>query len=404
VNIKTVLKTSVAAAALVAVAAPVVSTSAEAGISNGNKNSLVVNGQIVRQILFADDGNNSGMFLTDGTSTSSRVRWIAKGQATEAVEIGGIIELNIPQSNAGGTQSLGQANTAAVVNNVGGTAGVTATSNGANVESEGTDGSWGIRLIDISFKHKSMGKLSIGQGNTASNGKSETSLAGVGSILAASTGGALGGGLSFWDNTNNVYTAKKSGSSFASHDGLSRDDRIRYDLPTFAGVSLATSLAKGGNWDIGAGYSGKFGGIQVAAGAQYNNTSATSTTKEGTHSASLAVKHDSGLNAEVTWGEERNESGVAATTAESEHLAFGLGYIGNFVNLGSTAMQVTYTKTEEAAAQGDEAIAWNVAVAQNLSAVGSQLYLQYERVSLEDNVSTDYDDISMFMAGAKVTF
>jgi len=403
VNIKTVLKTSVAAAALVAVAAPVVSTSAEAGINNGNKNSLVVNGQIIRQILFADDGNNSGMFLTDGTSTSSRVRWIASGQATEAVKIGGIIELNIPQSNPGGTQSLGTANVSAAAGGSG-SLGTAAIANGANTESEGTDGSWGIRLIDISFQHKSAGKLSIGQGNTASNGKSETSLAGVGSILAASTGAPLGGGLSFWDNTNNVYTAVKSGSSFQSHDGLSRDDRIRYDLPTFAGVSIATSLVKGGSFDFGVGYSGKFGGIQVAASGQYNNTSAVSTTQEGTHSAALAVKHDSGLNAEVTWGEQRNKSGVAATTAESEHLAFGLGYIGNFVNLGSTAMQIVYNQTDEAQTQNHEAEAINVAITQNLSAVGSQLYLQYQHVSLEDTANTDYDDISTFMAGAKVTF
>ena len=401
-NIKTALKTTVATAALFAVAAPIVIFSpAEAGINNGNKNSLVVNGQIIRQIMFADDGNNSGMFLTDGTSTSSRVRWIASGQATESVQIGGIIELNIPQSNAAGTQSLGTANVAASAGGSG-SLGTAAVTNGANTESEGTDGTWGIRLIDISFQHKTMGKLSIGQGNTASNGKSETSLAGVDSIIYSSVGGALGTGLSFWDSTNNVYTTKKIGSSFQGHDGLSRADRIRYDLPSFAGLSVATSYVAGGAWDVGASYSGKFGGIQVAAGAQYNSTGATSTTQDGTHSASLAVKHDSGLNAEVTWGKQRNDAGQP--TFESQHLGIGLGYIGDFVNLGSTAMQVTWTEAEDAQARGDEATAWNIALAQNLSAVGSQLYLQFEHVSLDDATSTNYDDISMFMAGAKVTF
>ena len=51
-NIKTVLKSSVAAAALFAIAAP----AANAEIKSGNKNSLTMSGEVVRILWHADDG------------------------------------------------------------------------------------------------------------------------------------------------------------------------------------------------------------------------------------------------------------------------------------------------------------------------------------------------------------
>ena len=56
---KTMLKSSVATAAILAVAVPVVSSQAQAGIANGNDNALTVSGHINRSLIYADDGSRA---------------------------------------------------------------------------------------------------------------------------------------------------------------------------------------------------------------------------------------------------------------------------------------------------------------------------------------------------------
>jgi len=65
-TIKTTLKTSVAVAALFAVAAPVVSSPAEAGLANGNDNGVVISGAINRSLMYVDNGSANGWLNTDG--------------------------------------------------------------------------------------------------------------------------------------------------------------------------------------------------------------------------------------------------------------------------------------------------------------------------------------------------
>ena len=101
-NIKTTLKSTVAVAALFAVAAPV----ANAEIKSGNKNSLTISGQVVRAIFHADDGMSSKTFQSGGNWTASRVRWIASGKVNENVTAGASIEMNIPISNNEGILRL----------------------------------------------------------------------------------------------------------------------------------------------------------------------------------------------------------------------------------------------------------------------------------------------------------
>jgi predicted regulator of Ras-like GTPase activity (Roadblock/LC7/MglB family) len=61
VNIKTTLKSSVAVAALFAVAAPV-ANAADDTLKSGTKNSLTISGQVVRAIYHADDGVSDKTF------------------------------------------------------------------------------------------------------------------------------------------------------------------------------------------------------------------------------------------------------------------------------------------------------------------------------------------------------
>jgi hypothetical protein len=46
-------------------------------------------------------------------------------------------------------------------------------------------------------------------------------------------------------------------------------NRVRYTSPTFAGFTLSSSWGEDDYWDVALGYANQFGGIRVAAGAQY---------------------------------------------------------------------------------------------------------------------------------------
>ena len=75
-DIKTILKTSVAAGALLAFAAPV--SDAKAGnITNANSKATVsIGGRIHRSLVSVDDGAHEGFFHSDGTTGDSEM-WLS---------------------------------------------------------------------------------------------------------------------------------------------------------------------------------------------------------------------------------------------------------------------------------------------------------------------------------------
>ena len=379
-NIKTTLKTSVAAAALFAFAAPVVSSPADAGAWNGgNKNKVVMSGQVHRGLMYADDGKASSLFNVGGGSTSTRVRWIATGQVNESVSVKGLIEMNTPTSNDVNSSSL---------------------SLNGNANNRSTaDRAWGIRHLDIKFSHKTMGALSIGQGNTASNGKSEVSYTGTGNVYYVGLG--FGAGLDFLNSTTNVATGVSVGNLFTNMDGLSRADRIRYDLPNISGLKVSVGYVDGGAADIGANYSVKAGSVSFKAGVQYNNKSATSTTLNDEWSASAAIKHDSGVNASVFYGQRD----AVATGIDPEVWGGMIGYNAKLNSMGQTAFSLNYANAEETnLVNGTEGDSWGVAVQQEIDSVGTSLWAAYQNYSYDTIGSTSFDDISVVYAGATVRF
>jgi len=150
-SIKTTLKTSVAAAALFAVAAPVVSSPAEAGLANGNDNGVVISGSLNRSMMPVDNGNSNRWVNADGGIDNSRLRILISGQLTESIKVGGTWEANLPGSNRQGDTTT------------------TSSSGNGSVTSSGDVGQFGFRKTDIKFTHSTMGSFSIGQGAVVSN-------------------------------------------------------------------------------------------------------------------------------------------------------------------------------------------------------------------------------------------
>jgi hypothetical protein len=401
VNIKTTLKSSVAVAALFAVAAPV-ANAADDTLKSGNKNNLTVSGQVVRAIFHADDGTSEKTFQGGGNWTASRVRWIASGKVNENVTVGANIEMNIPISNVTGSESLGTP---------GGT------------DSIQTSSTWAIRHQYVWVNHKKFGKLSMGQTDPAANGTSEADFTGA-SAFAASDGDSFGSSIQFVNTTISsgpTASGVTVGAAISNFDHVSRTDVIRYDTPRFGGLQGKVGAIAGGEWDFSANYSGKFGPVKVRARTGYTNQSAVQGSANYILSGSVSVLHDSGLLATFATGKQNfsgpdsKSSGGTRSNAtnlgvdtnnngtEDPHFVyFGVGYNAKIFGAGQTAFYVKWNQTEDAAqvANNDDNEGESVgfAVVQKFSAIGAQIGLEYMNYSLDSKSNTTdntFDDIDV---------
>lgn len=102
-NIKAVLKTSVAAAALIAVAAPVATSSpaAAGAIEAGqDKMSVSLSGQANKEILYHNDGDQGNLGVANSEPSGTRFRIVAEGNVTELLSVEARMEVELQSSGS----------------------------------------------------------------------------------------------------------------------------------------------------------------------------------------------------------------------------------------------------------------------------------------------------------------
>ena len=389
-NMKTILKTSVAAAALMAVAAPAMAT-----IENGQpKVKLKVYGQVHKALLFGDDGNNSRTMVVDGQVSSTRLGFLADAPVNADFSFGANLEMEW-RSNQG----------SAVQINNGGTGGGTANDNaqGSNNFTE--------RKAEVTMTHKRFGKVSLGQGDEASQDVSEYNLNGAALASGVLSATSYLTNTALYNKTTSAYVTTTLGAVFGNVDG-DRDDRIRYDTPTFMGFTLSGSFTSGGGGAVGLKYDNKIGQFKILGAVAYNNDSGISATTEDEVAGSVSVLHDSGLNASFVYGVRNHK---AATTADDATFVGGsVGYIAKIFGVGPTAFSADYYKATNInrANTASTTTEWEtdtfgIGVQQDFSDIGSSVFLTYRNFSVDTSAAittTDIDDVNLVLAGVRVTF
>ncbi len=386
------LQTSVAAAALFAFAAPfsAPASAADDTFKTGSKASLTMSGQVNRAFLIADDGNDTEVFHVDNDNTSTRIRWIGKGEVTEKFSAGMLIEVQL------------ESNSTADVN--------IADSESARPSTSG----FGERKMEVWLAHKSLGKLTLGQGDPASNGTAEITLSGTSVILYSGIADTAGG-IRFRTETLADGTDADGPSIGAvwgnQHDGRSRTDRIRYDSPKWQGFVASASHIQGGLWDVALRHAGKFGQFKTSAAIAFvdwsgvNAAAGSSGIKDEQINGSISVLHDSGLNVTFSGG-TRDAIGLDVSGAkrnDDDHIYVMLGYIAKIFDVGTTRFGVDYGVANDINQNDDEITTWGIAVNQNLKDIGTDIYAVFRNHEL-DRTGEDFDDINIFMAGARVKF
>ena len=343
-------------------------------VTSGKENTkLSISGQINRMVMYADDGNEARWFQADNDISSTRVRFVGTSKLDDEWTAGTTMEVQF-ESNSTADVTIDQ-NTAVNASN-----------------------SFTQRKLELWFSSKELGKLSLGQGATASDSTVEVDLSGTG-VISKSKFAALGDSLAFRvSGTRGTSTGVTVGNLFSNQDGLSRDDRLRYDSPTLAGAKLAASWIDGDEWDIAARYGREFKGTEMAFAAAYWDASPTSQKTGFGLSGSLKAPFGTSLTASYS-----NEDIEASGRDDEEFWYVKLGHDFKMTDLGGSAVSIDYSETENSGANNREGTFYSLAAVQKITKLGTELYAilgQYEA----DLPGVQTEDITIGGLGARVKF
>jgi predicted porin len=279
-----------------------------------------ISGQLNRAVLWGDNGEDDDLKFVDNDNSSTRFRFTGSNKFDDNWKVGFKWE-NEMQSNASNDTDIDI---------------------GENDDTGDVD--FNERHMDVYFEHSKFGKLSLGQGDTASNSTSEVDLSGT-DVVAYSAIEDMAGGFNFRDDDDNVITS--IGSAFSNFDGFSRRDRIRYDTPKFGPVYFSASYMNGQSYDFAGRFAYQWDGFGKLAAAASWLPADTNRDNYRQVSGSISFLHDSGLNLTVS-GASRYDSGGD----EDPYNVYGkLGW-----KFEKWAFSADYTYSEHVDADDDEAM------------------------------------------------
>ena len=334
-----------------------------------------ISGQINRAILWGDNGNDNDTKFVDNDNSSTRFRFTGSNTFDENWKVG-IVWENQMESNSSADTDIDIGN------------------NGDNVD----DVTFTERKMEFYVNHTKFGKLSLGQGDTASNSTSEVDLSGT-DVVNYSAIEDMNGGFNFRDDDDNIITS--IGSGFSNFDGYGRRDRIRYDTPKFGPVYFSTSYMNGQSYDFAGRFAYEWDGFGKLAAAASFLPADTQRDPFKQYSGSISFLHSSGFNITAAGGGRYD---VSDRDDDPYNLYGKLGY-----KFGKWALSADYTYSEHVGADKDEASSVGVAAVWNIwesvQFYGSYRWNDLDRDRDERAAGTGQaESISSVMVGGRVKF
>jgi len=321
-----------------------------------------ISGQINRAMMYVDDGHTGKWFFVDNENSSTRFRFTGSNDFENSWKVGIVWEVEM-QSNASNEVSMTETDTSGIT--------------------------FRERKMEFWVGQK-YGKVWLGQGDMASNSTSEVDLSGT-TVAAYSSLADIAGDFEFQDNGAGINVTV--GGSRSNFDGLSRQDRVRYDTPTFAGFYGSTSVASQSRWDLALRYAGDFGWGKLAAAAAYADYGTSNDTQDGIISSSASLLLPMGLNFTVSYAKRDQDD------TDPWNLFGKLGY--QFLEKHAASIQ--YGRTENLSAKDDKGDTFSLAyVFSPWKSV--EFYANYTVHMLDRDVGSDPDDINVGFFGGRVKF
>jgi cell division protein FtsB len=342
----------------------------EKAVTSGQERvKLAISGWVNRAVNMVDDGKSTDAYYVDNDNSESRVRFVGTAKATDDLTIGSTIELSIAPNKAGEVDQ----------------------------ENQETNNVFDERIVEATLDSKRFGKLSLGKGHTASYGSASVDLSGT-TVISYATIADTAGGMLFRQTSDDNLTNVRIVDAFNSFDGLSRQNRVRYDTPSFYGFHLATSAISDERYDAAVYWGVQGYGFKAAGAAAfaYPNEDETDFQYDG----SFSLLHEAtGLNLTLSAGlQERDNQG------DAENTYVKVGWLRRFFSFGETAFGVDYTRSLNLPTGRDDGYSVGVAAVQQFEEYGTEIYLLYRLHSLDRDVEPNVHDVNVGSIGARVKF
>ena len=338
--------------------------SAQTVTSGNDKVKLSISGQINRALLYVDNGDRDDFFHVDNDNSSTRLRLLGSAELSDDITVGTQLE----------AEFLSNSTTDIRID-----------------QDSASSASLKERKIEVYADSKALGRLWIGQGSTASDGVSEIDLSGS-SVVNYSDVRDMAGGIAFSGGGPRI------GQVSDNMDGLSRDDRLRYDTPKLAGFQISLSAIEGGAGDVALRYGAKFGDTKFAAAIAYADGSSRDSHDFTQINGSASLLFGNGISLTAAAGSRDQDSGQ-----DAEFFYGKVGYIFSASSFGKTAISIDYQQTNDLNQGGDEFTSYGAFLVQNFDRIGTEFYVGVRNHEL-DRTATNYDDILGILTGARIKF
>jgi hypothetical protein len=297
------------------------------------------------------------------------------------------------------------------------------TGGGTQFENQGgTASRFTVRHLDVILSSKKFGAVWMGRGDTASNGTSEIDLSGISTArLGGSNTNILNEYILMSKDDSAVPQAVATvGRFFNSYDGANRQNRIRYDTPTFFGFKAGASIIDKHNVEAAVRYKGKIAGTELAGGVGWCHTRGSQSAGSGTCfgngttvqgvtgvNGSVSFKTPIGLGATFSGGTNwRDLAGAGHTTTANQgwNINPSIFYTAKFSELGSTTFEYAYQYGEDATAPGDEGQAHAVTALQRIDSVGGDYFVTFRYVDVETATNDNIEPLWFVGGGFRQRF
>lgn len=341
-------------------------------VTSGNDRvQLSISGHINRAALYATDGRNDEFFHVDNAHSGSRVRFEGRAKFDDDISAGTNLEVQLRTNR----------------------------SNRVNQSQKAPNGetTFDRRRVELFLASETYGRIWLGHGPTATDGIVDADLSGTGVVNAAAAHD-LAGGMFFFDKTAGAVSNVAVRHVFDDLNGLGRDDRLRYDSPSFHGFMVSGSTVSNGAADVALRYGARFDGTRVALAAGYGAAS--------THlgydvlGGSASILFENGFNLTLAGSKQ-----MLSTTGRSDPW-YGyakVGWQGRPFTFGRTAVSIDYWHGRHFGMNGDRSRAYGAAVTQTVDRIGTELYLGARRYTLA-RAGVDMDPVDGAMSGARIRF
>jgi hypothetical protein len=348
------------------------------------------------------DGDAGNFKSGENANTSTRMGIDGRGKITNDISIRTRMEYEVSSGDAlGGSQFENQA---------------------------GDASTFGVRHLDLIISSKKFGAVWIGRGDSSSNGSSEVMT--VDSLVSGRLGGTIASLIQDFNILSDDENAEPRsvgtvGRFLNSFDGANRQNRVRYDTPTFFGFKGSVSLIDKHNLDSAIWYQGKIAGTEIAGAVGFCHTrgsqSAGSSTCFGNGTTVQAISQLNGsvsvltpIGLGVTMAGARqwralDGAGHSLFSNTALNLQPAIFYTTKLNELGATTLEYAFQYCEDCGLQSvgtkdDKGIGHSLQLMQEVDSVGGDYFIGFRYVEAEANGNDNTDGLWFFGGGFRQKF